>query len=125
MGVGVMRLEFTGKVKAAAYQRCGGRCEGCGAEFQPGDRVEFDHIVPDALRKNASLENCQVFCSTCHLEKTKGDITRIAKAKRVEKKHNGTFRQTKRIVPGSKASRWKKPLNKPAVLRNPIPAGKD
>lgn len=127
MGAGMSRLEFTGKIKAAAYERCGGRCEGadCGYEFQPGDRVEFDHIVPDAMRKNNSIENCQVLCIDCHKAKTKRDVTAIAKAKRVEKKHNGTFRQTKRVVPGSRASKWKKPLHGPAVLRHPAPAGKD
>lgn len=119
------RMEFTGKVKAAAYERCGGRCQCCGKEFAPGETVEYDHIVPDALRKNNSVENCQVLCAECHLEKTRGDITRIAKAKRVEKKHNGTYRPTKRIVPGSRASKWKKPLHGPAVLRAPSPTGKD
>jgi hypothetical protein len=119
------RLEFSNKTKNAAYERCGGVCEGCGERFRPDDRLEFDHVVPDALRKNNALENCQVLCSSCHLEKTRGDITRISKAKRVEKKHNGTFRPPRRIVPGSRASKWKKPLHGNAVLRNPAPAGKD
>lgn len=126
MGVEMSRLEFTGKTKAAAWERCGGRCEcGCDQEIVPGSKVEFDHVVANGFRPDNSLNNCQVVLYDCHKAKTKRDVTAIAKAKRVAKKHNGTFRQTKRIVPGSKASRWKKPLNKPAVLRNPIPAGKD
>ena len=112
------RQEFSTKTKVAAWNRCGGRCESCGTEIQPGDRVDFDHIIPDGLRKNNDVSNCQVLCRPCHIEKTKTDVTQIAKAKRVEKKHTGAFRQTRRIVPGSKASKWKKPLHGPAVPRN-------
>lgn len=97
------RKEFTGKTKAAAFAQCGGKCEGCGHEFQDGERVEFDHAVPDALRKNNSLDNCQVLCAPCHLAKTRGDITTIAKAKRIERKQAGTWRQPRAIIPGSKA----------------------
>lgn len=105
------RQEFTKSTKAAAWDRCGGKCECCGKEFADGERVEFDHIVPDALRQNASLGNCQVLCADCHLAKTKGDVSRIAKAKRVEKKHRGEFRPPRQIIPGSKASRFQKGLN--------------
>lgn len=112
------RVEFSGKTKAAAFERAKGCCEGCGHVFADGERVDFDHIVPDGLRKNNTVENCQVLCSPCHLEKTRGDITTIAKAKRVAKKHEGLVTRKKHIVPGSRASKWKKPLHGPAVLRN-------
>lgn len=102
------RDEFRKATKQDAWARCGGKCEGCGKEFQDGERVEFDHIVPDALRKNASLENCQVLCSPCHLEKTKCDVRNIAKAKRIARKNTGEFRPPRRIVPGSKAHHLKK-----------------
>lgn len=119
------RLEFKTKTKVAAYERCGGFCEcGCGEEIKPGDRIEFDHRIADAFRPDNSLENCQVLLYACHKAKTVQDVKAIAKAKRVEKKHTGTFRPPRRIVPGSKASKWKKPLNKPAVLRNPQHGGK-
>lgn len=112
------RKEFSAKTKVAAWARCGGRWEGCGIEIADGDRVDFDHIIPDAFGKDNALSNCQVLCRPCHIEKTKTDVTQIAKAKRVAKKHTGTFRPPRRIVPGSKASPWKKPLHGPAVLRN-------
>ena len=111
------RQEFKRAVKAAAWDRCGGRCEGCGHEFRDGEREEYDHIVPDALRKNASLENCQVLCAACHGQKTKGDVTRIAKAKRVSKKHTGTYRPTRNIIPGSKASRFQRSLSGKVTIR--------
>ena len=111
------RQEFKRAVKAAAWERCRGCCEGCGHQFQDGEREEYDHIVPDALRKNASLENCQVLCAGCHLEKTKGDVTRIAKAKRVSKKHEGTFRPTRNVIPGSKASHFRRSLSGKVTIR--------
>jgi len=112
------RLEFPARVKVAAYKRAEGRCEcGCGAEIKPGDRIEFDHVIADAMRPDNSLSNCQVLLYACHKAKTKRDVKAIAKAKRVQKKHTGTFRPPRRIVPGSKASKWKKPLHGPAVLR--------
>lgn len=113
------RWEFQAKTKAAAYVRAGGRCEcGCGAEIKPGDRVEFDHIIADAFRPDNSLSNCQVLLYACHKAKTKRDVTAIAKAKRVQKKHTGTFRPPRHIVPGSKASKWKKKLNGQVELRS-------
>lgn len=111
------RREFRRATKAAAWERCGGACEGCARKFADGDCVEFDHIVPDALRKNADLANCQVLCTECHKAKTKGDITTIAKSVRIAKKFNGTFRIARHIVPGSKASRFRKSLNGKVTIR--------
>ena len=100
------RREFTLKTKEAAWARAAGICEcGCGVAFEPGEAAEYDHIIPDGLRKNNSLDNCQGLRRECHLEKTRGDVSRIAKAKRVEKKHNGLVTRKKRIVPGSRAPR--------------------
>lgn len=113
------RQEFSLRTKEAAWARAAGVCEcGCGVAFAADEPVEYDHRIPDALRKNNSLENCQVLRVPCHLAKTKVDVRQIAKAKRVAKKHTGTVTRKKRIVPGSKASLWKKPLHGPAVRRN-------
>ena len=112
------RAEFSSRTKAAAYTRAEGRCEcGCNVDLKPGDVVEFDHIVADAFRPDNSLDNCQVLLYACHKAKTKRDVRAIAKAKRVQKKHTGMFRPPRHIVPGSKASKWKKPLHGNAVLR--------
>lgn len=84
------RRTFPASVKLAAWNRCGGLCEGCGAKLFPG-RFQYDHTVPHALGGASALENCQVLCSgtveTCHGRKTAGeDIPRIAKAKRIARK---------------------------------------
>lgn len=67
-----MRLEFPAKVKLAAYKRslkdghC--HCEECGVRVR--GLPEYDHIKPDGLGGEPTLDNCQVLCGPCHREKT-------------------------------------------------------
>ncbi|MDE2098020.1 MAG: HNH endonuclease [Patescibacteria group bacterium] len=86
-----MRRGFPDKIKIAAFKRCDGRCESCTAKLYPG-KYEYDHTNPDALTGEPVLDNCAVLCRACHAAKTKGDVKRIAKAKRVERKHHGVRR---------------------------------
>jgi len=114
MGVG--RTEFPRKVKAAAFERAKGFCEGCGAKLATG-RIEYDHRVPDALGGKPTLDNCVVLCKPCHGEKTaRGDVPRIAKAKRQRDRHIGAY-TTKSVIPGSRKSKWKRKLDGTVVLR--------
>jgi 5-methylcytosine-specific restriction endonuclease McrA len=84
------RNEFPAKVRVAAFERAAGRCEECGVSIRPGNGPEYDHRIPDALGGKATLENCAVLCRSCHGAKTaKEDVPRIAKAKRVQRKHIG------------------------------------
>lgn len=86
-----MRQEFTRKQRAQAFERCGGRCEECGAKLKPGE-TEFDHVIPCALGGEATLENCSVKCRACHGTKTaKSDAPTIAKVKRIHAKHHGIW----------------------------------
>ena len=81
-----MRREFPTKVKLAAWERCGGFCECCRAKIA-GRKPEYDHILPDALGGEPTLDNCRVMCSKCHRLKTSGeDVPRIAKTKRTKRK---------------------------------------
>lgn len=81
-----MRREFPAKVRAAAFDRSGGQCEQCTAPIRYG--AQYDHIVPDALGGEPTLENCRVLCKTCHGIKTASeDVPRIAKAARVRGNH--------------------------------------
>jgi streptomycin 6-kinase len=78
-------------------------------------RFAFDHINPDGLTGEPTLDNCQVLCSgsreTCHGKKTAQDVKHISKAKRLEAKHIGAFRKSGRPLPGSKASGIRKRMN--------------
>ena len=68
-------------------------CEICGLPLQVG-KIHYDHIVPDQLGGEATLDNCQAVCVGCHKDKTREDVGRIAKAKRQERKHIGVKRRS-------------------------------
>lgn len=91
-----MRTEFTKKTMREAYERSEGLCEGilkdgtrCNANLKHKPH-HFDHVIPDAIGGDNSLQNCACLCVECHKDKTaKIDIPMIAKAKRVSDKHRG------------------------------------
>lgn len=92
------RREFPAKVRKAAFIRCckGGtqpgvpQCENCGIVLTAGN-IEYEHLVPDGLGGEPTLENCGVWCrSSCSKKKThRDDNPRMAKADRVLKKSFG------------------------------------
>jgi 5-methylcytosine-specific restriction endonuclease McrA len=79
------RKEFTRAIKVAVIKRAtvDGKtfCEECGALAK---RWEIDHVRPDGLLGEATIENAKLLCTPCHDEKTKGDVKQIAQAKRRE-----------------------------------------
>jgi 5-methylcytosine-specific restriction endonuclease McrA len=115
-----MRQEFSAKVKAAAFLRADGFCEGivdgerCGAKLTVG-KFAFDHVIADGLTGEPTLSNCAVLCLPCHSAKTPGDVKAIAKAKRIERKHRGI--KKKSTFACSRDSRWKKKINGQVVPR--------
>lgn len=83
--------EFTKKVRIAAFERCKGKCEQCGANLKVGEG-EYDHVIPLALTGESTLGNCQVLCRPCHRDpgaKTAADVKAIAKSKRRSANHTG------------------------------------
>lgn len=110
------RREFSPKIMVEAFKRAGGKCQRCTARLSVG-KFAYDHVIPDALGGEPTLENCEVLCTSCHGVKTnRTDIPTIAKVKRVKINHIGA-RHSSSPMPGSKASRWRKPMRGPAVLR--------
>lgn len=90
------RCEFPARIKAAAFHRAKGACEGCRAKLSVG-KFHFDHNNPDGLTGEPTLSNCVVLCVPCHREKTtKIDIPTIAKAKRREAKFIGAKAPSRR-----------------------------
>lgn len=63
------RSEFSAKVRGEAALRANGRCEQCGVRLPVGG-YHFDHIKPDGLGGQPTLENCAVLCLPCHKAKT-------------------------------------------------------
>lgn len=110
------RTEFSAKVRKAAWERCQGRCEKCAAKLFPG-QFDYDHIRPDGLEGEPTLENCQVLCKSCHHQKTiRQDRPIMAKADRVRKKHLG-ITSAGRSFPSSRASPFKRKMDGTVVKR--------
>lgn len=111
------RVEFPAKVKVAAFERCGGRCEKCTAPLRPG-KFRYDHIVPLAIGGESTLENCQCVCTTCDAPKTYGqDIPAIRKADRAKARHIGAKAKPRRRLPGGRDSKFKIKLDGTVVPR--------
>ncbi|GHO84103.1 HNH endonuclease [Dictyobacter formicarum] len=53
-------------IKAAVYQRDGGRCVQCGYE---GPYIEYDHKYPRSKGGQNTVENVQLLCRMCNLKK--------------------------------------------------------
>ena len=116
------RSEFTAKTKQKAFDRVDGFCEGCGAKIVPANPAEYDHIKPCSEGGDNSLENCRVLgkkCCSTHRDKSAGEAARAARADRGHRKFIGAKTPPKgnAIIPGSKASGWKRKLNGEVVRR--------
>jgi hypothetical protein len=109
-----VRTEFTTKTKALAFDRCKGNCEKCGARLTIG-KFRYDHIIPDWMGGDNSLENCCVQCLGCDKPKTASDQKNIAKTKRIRQKHIGIKKKSSFAC--SKDSKWKKKLDGTVVRR--------
>lgn len=106
------RREFSRKVRAVVFLRANGCCElpECKAKLKTGEG-HYDHILPDALGGEPTVENCQLICNECHKAKTRDDVRQIRKADRQRDKHNGTFKRKSRPMPGTKASGIRKRMD--------------
>lgn len=97
---GQERREFPQKVRKLAFARCCRDgipyCEGCGNQIRL--TPIYEHVQPDGLGGEPTLENCKVHCKTCADVKTfKEDNPRMAKADRVLKKTFGLQAPRKKI----------------------------
>lgn len=120
-----MRREFTRTqkgqmLKRAMDERGRIRCEGCGMDVT-GKAVEFDHIIPEAMRLPSDLatpltaaDGQLLGAQCCHRApggKTARDMSDIARAKRREALAGGFQTKTRRPIPGSKASGLRKKMD--------------
>ena len=99
---GKNRSEFPQSVRKAAFRRCCGKdgipkCEGCGNILRGGG-IFYEHMVPDGLGGEPTLDNCEVRCTSCKKAKDKVDNIIMAKADRVLKKTYGLTPPKRKIV---------------------------
>lgn len=114
---GDVRREFSQKVRKAAFARCckAGtkpgipQCENCGNDLVAGN-IEYEHLDPDGLGGEPTLENCGVWCARpCSSKKTaKVDVPRMAKADSVLRSTYG-LKPSKRSTIRSGGFRQAKP----------------
>lgn len=112
------RLEFTAETKRQAYARSNGICEchripwlnrpnGCGVKLTAGN-IFHEHINPDNIRRDNSLDNAACLTKTCFREKTdRYDRKIIAKSNHVRDAHIGAIVAPQQVIVGSKASGWR------------------
>lgn len=75
------RLKAADKFMAALLSDCV-VCGVCDESLTMGDLIEWDHVQPLALGGTNDKANMMPMHSDCHAQKTKADMTCIAKAKR-------------------------------------------
>jgi hypothetical protein len=92
------RREFPLAVRKKAFQRCClqgtmpgvPQCETCGCHLNARNGTIYEHVIPDGLGGEPTLENCKVHCHSCADEKTRiEDNPRMVKADRVTRKTYG------------------------------------
>jgi hypothetical protein len=121
------RNNFTKKTQREALERSNGICEchliphvfavACGRQLGAGNTF-FEHVDPDRLSGNASLENCAALTKTCWQIKTATyDLPIIAKTQRIFDFHNGVKDPHRRKLPGGKDDRLKKKISGEVVAR--------
>jgi HNH endonuclease len=53
------------EIRRMVFERDGGRCQQCGADFD----LQYDHIIPVALGGATTVDNLQLLCGPCNREK--------------------------------------------------------
>jgi hypothetical protein len=126
------RNNFTKDTQRKAFARSNGICEchrlavagvpgfsseGCGRPLGIGNTF-YEHIDPDALSKDNSLENAAALVKTCWRKKTDTyDKRVIAKSVRVADLAAGIKDPWRRKLPGGRDDWRKKKLSGPVVVR--------
>ena len=93
------RKEFPLKVRVTVIKRatrdCVIYCEGCGLPIK--GLFQIDHIIPDSLGGQQTLDNAQLLGRCCYSVKNPNDTRKAAKTKRVEAKYLGAKRSKQQI----------------------------
>jgi 5-methylcytosine-specific restriction protein A len=97
--------------KLALFEKADGRCHICGIMINAGDPWEVEHRVPIALGGADDETNMSPAHLHCHMQKTKVDAHRLAKAKRIKARHIGIKKRS------TWQTKWKRKIDGTTVLR--------
>ena len=105
------------RVRLRIFEAHGGCCHVSGRKIRPGDEWHLDHVM--ALIDGGENRECNLapILAVEHKAKTAEEVARKAKVDRVRKKHLG-IKARKSVIPGSRASKWKRTVDGRTVRRN-------
>lgn len=104
------------RVKLRVLLRFDERCHWSGRPIRTGDEWDLDHVRALVNGGENRESNLAPILRSEHPAKTRQDVKMKAKAARLRKRQFG-LHGAARPMPGSRRSKWKKPLHGPAVLR--------
>jgi len=105
------RRRFSARALTQCLLDFNGKCAECGCKLGGPAGLEWDHVTPLELGGDDEIENLQPLCKVCHKAKTRGDVKAIRKAERMRQRNAGIKRTKRSVLPGSKASGWKRTFN--------------
>ena len=114
------RKRFSAKALMARLLEYDGKCAEPECRCKLGGshgRIEWDHIIPLAMRGRDEIENLQPLCVACHKRKTKDDKGDIGKAKRMDQRAAGISRQSRNPFSTNRDGQFKKTIDGRVVRR--------
>ncbi len=98
------------RVELRVFLAGGGRCAHCTVKLHRRKDWHLDHQIALINGGENRESNLQIVCTGCHKDKTRTDVAAKAKAVRVRLRYAGIKGAT-RLIPGSKGSGWRRPIN--------------
>lgn len=112
------RRRLSTRDRAAVFATHEGVCCFCRGRIQAGERWHVHHETPLELGGADDCSNWVPAHEKCHRSHTAAvDVPNIARAKRLEAKHFGAHTPSRRVIPGSKRSSWKRTIDGKVVPR--------
>lgn len=118
------RRYLTDKEKAEMVLSQRGRCACCSGKLQAGN-IEFDHTVAGWLVEHKDKPDRAICRRPCHLDKTRDDVKRIAKVKRLlkGKRLHSTMRNGRKLQSRGFSKEWTRRFDGSVVRRAKASAG--
>lgn len=104
------------RVRLRVFERAGRRCEECSRPLLAGDKWQADHVLALINGGENREGNLRCICDWCHKAKTASDVAEKSRTYRRRLKDAG-IRETKRPMPGSRNSPYRKKMNGEVVPR--------